>query len=75
MRRMKSSPICMLISLDERAIFPVKAIWVGMSLQVSIVLSTSSSKREVWLMLVIALLRVTGKEYYLYTLSQSMRDS
>lgn len=45
---MKSSPICMFICVRFRSIFPVRARSVGMSLQVSMVLSTSSSKRDVW---------------------------
>lgn len=48
MRRMKSSPICMLICCRDRLILPVVAICVGMSLHVSTVEAMSSSKRDVY---------------------------
>ena len=47
MRRMKSSPICILICCRDRLILPVVAIWVGMSLHVSTVEAMSSSNRDV----------------------------
>ncbi len=47
MRRMKSSPICILICVRPSAILPVRAIWVGMSLQVSMVDAINSSNRDV----------------------------
>lgn len=53
MRRVKSSPICMLIWERVRATLPERAIWLGISLQVSIVVVMSSSKREVWCKIVL----------------------
>lgn len=47
MRRIKSSPICMLISRRESLIVPVAAIDAGISLQVSIVVVMISSNKEV----------------------------
>lgn len=46
-RRMKSSPICMLISRRESLIVPVAAIEAGISLQVSIVDVMISSNSDV----------------------------
>ncbi len=45
---MKSSPICMLIWRRVRLTVPVRAMVSGRSLVASMVLSTRSSKREVW---------------------------
>ena len=47
MRRMKSSPICMLIWRRVRLTVPVRAMVSGRSLVASMVLSTRSSKRDV----------------------------
>lgn len=58
MRRIKSSPICMLICDRLKAILPVRAICVGMSLQVSTVEAMSSSNKDVYPRLSMSLMPV-----------------
>lgn len=52
MRKMKSSPICILIWRRVRETEPVSAICSGKGVVRVMVLSTRSSNREVWWLLV-----------------------